>query len=186
MIAPVVRWSFCSFFILLTVPLWAAEKRPSQPNLAKPAPTVKVPSTSTGRKKTPPSAPLDWKAGLATTKITPDTLMWMAGYAARSVRQSLGPGRRRRSSRGDRNSGSHRRADYRTRERGKAGRGAIQAAPGGPAAERLAQRHGIDLFASLCDIHVRLSARCRLSRTAAIAGHALSISSVSARAVCHG
>lgn len=83
MIAPVVRWSFCSFFILLTVPLWAAEKRPSQPNLAKPAPTVKVPSTSTGRKKTPPSAPLDWKAGLATTKITPDTLMWMAGYAAR-------------------------------------------------------------------------------------------------------
>lgn len=31
-----------------------------------------------------PSAPArDWKAGVSTAKITPDTLMWMAGYAAR-------------------------------------------------------------------------------------------------------
>ncbi len=27
--------------------------------------------------------PLDWKAGVSTAKITPQTLMWMAGYAAR-------------------------------------------------------------------------------------------------------
>mgnify|MGYP002380073909 CR=1 FL=1 len=30
-----------------------------------------------------PSPPLDWKAGLATTDITPTASMWMAGYAAR-------------------------------------------------------------------------------------------------------
>ncbi len=82
MIPPIARWSFCTFLILLTLPLWAAEK-PSQPNPAKPAPTVKVPSAGTGSKKTRPSPHLDWKAGIATTKITPDTLMWMAGYAAR-------------------------------------------------------------------------------------------------------
>jgi len=42
---------------------------------------TKTPSASV--KKAPPPPAMDWKAGVARAKITPDTLMWMAGYAAR-------------------------------------------------------------------------------------------------------
>ena len=88
MLASLARWPFWTFLILLAVPLQAAEEKPAQSPTdttkpaatAKPAETTKPPAAS---KKVPPAPPLDWKAGVATAKITPDTLMWMAGYAAR-------------------------------------------------------------------------------------------------------
>ena len=70
-------WTFWTFLVLLALPLGAAEEKPEPAAAAKTAATEKATPAS---KKTPP---LDWKAGLSTAKITPDTLMWMAGYAAR-------------------------------------------------------------------------------------------------------
>jgi len=58
----------------------AAEEKPAPSPAAKPAETTKPPGAS---KKVPPAPPLDWKAEVAAAKITPDTLMLMAGYAAR-------------------------------------------------------------------------------------------------------
>jgi len=81
MIAPAVRLSLWNFLFLFSFPLWAAEQKPAQAPAAKPAAATKAPAAS--QKKVPPPPPLDWKAGLAVAKITPDTLMWMAGYAAR-------------------------------------------------------------------------------------------------------
>ena len=88
MLASLARWPFWTFLILLAVPLQAAEEKPAQSPTdttkpaatAKPAETTKPPAAS---KKMPPAPPLDWKAGVSTAKITPDTLMWMAGYGAR-------------------------------------------------------------------------------------------------------
>jgi len=74
------RWPFWTLLILLAAALQAAEEKPSPSPAAKSAETTKLPAAS---KKVTSSPPLDWKAGVATAKITPDTLMWMAGYAAR-------------------------------------------------------------------------------------------------------
>jgi hypothetical protein len=82
-IVPVAWWSFWPFLVLITLPLWGAEQEPGQANPANSAPPVAAPATNAGTKKAATPLPLDWKAGLATAKITPDTLMWMAGYAAR-------------------------------------------------------------------------------------------------------
>lgn len=75
--ARIARWSICALLVLAA----SLEAAPPQSPAAKPsAPTLQ----SKARPKTPPPAPpLDWKAGLARAKITPDTLMWMAGYGAR-------------------------------------------------------------------------------------------------------
>jgi len=81
MIVSLTRWSLGAWLVLLVLPLWAAEEKSSPPNPAKAAPAAKAPAAKAGTKKAPPLP--DWKAGLATAKITPQTLMWMAGYAAR-------------------------------------------------------------------------------------------------------
>jgi hypothetical protein len=101
MLAPFSRWPLWAFLILLAVSLQAAEEKPAQPaapkpaatksaatkptpaktTTAKPAAVTKTPAAS--RKKTPPPPQPDWKAGVSTARITPNTLMWMAGYAAR-------------------------------------------------------------------------------------------------------
>lgn len=83
MTAPTVRWSLCMFLILLALPLGPAGGQSPQPKAAKPAAAIKTSSTGSVAKKVPPSLPLDFKAGIASAKITPGTLMWMAGYAAR-------------------------------------------------------------------------------------------------------
>ncbi len=83
MTASVLRWSFCSLVVLLASRLHAAEQKASQPDLTPAASNAKSPSPNAGVKTAQPATPPAWKAGIATAKITPDTLMWMAGYAAR-------------------------------------------------------------------------------------------------------
>lgn len=83
MIAPLARWSFCTLLIAYTLSLWATGQTPPKPEPAKPAPAAEVSSPDADSKKTGASPLLGWRAGVAVTKITPDTLMWMAGYAAR-------------------------------------------------------------------------------------------------------
>ena len=82
MLARLARWPFWTLLILLAPPLQAAEEKLAQTpaDTTKPAEATKPPAAS---KKVPAAPPLDWKAGVATAKITPDTLMWMAGYGAR-------------------------------------------------------------------------------------------------------
>ncbi len=80
MLARIPRWLFWMLLILLAAVLQAAEEQPSPAAGVRPAETTKPAAAS---KKVPPAPPLDWKAGVAAAKITPDTLMWMAGYAAR-------------------------------------------------------------------------------------------------------
>ena len=77
-----LRWSLCSLAVLLALRFSSAEEK-QQPTRTPAASTTNPPSPGAGAKEFPPASRLDWKAGLATAKITPDTLMWMAGYAAR-------------------------------------------------------------------------------------------------------
>lgn len=81
MLARISRWPFCTLLILLGAVLQAAEEKPAPSPAAKPAETAKPPAA--GKKVSPAPPPLDWKAGVSTVRITPNTRMWMAGYAAR-------------------------------------------------------------------------------------------------------
>jgi len=80
MLVRIARCPFSMLVVLLAAGLQAADEKPSPSSAAKPAKNAPPPAAS---KRVPPAPPLDWKAGAAAAKITPDTLMWMAGYAAR-------------------------------------------------------------------------------------------------------
>lgn len=60
-----------SLVVLLASPSWAA------PPGATPLSPAKAPQSMA------PHVPATWKAGTATVKVTPQKLLWMAGYAAR-------------------------------------------------------------------------------------------------------
>mgnify|MGYP000916298426 CR=1 FL=1 len=83
MTAFALRCSLCSLVVFLTLRFGSAEEKPQQPTRTPTANTVNTPSPGAAAKRSPPAPRLDWKAGLAAAKITPDTLMWMAGYGAR-------------------------------------------------------------------------------------------------------
>ena len=88
MLARLARRTCWTFLILLAAPLQAAEEKAAQPatDTTKPAAAAKpadITKPSAASKKVPAGPPLDWKAGVSTARITPNTRMWMAGYAAR-------------------------------------------------------------------------------------------------------
>lgn len=88
MLARLARRTCWTFLILLAAPLKAAEEKAAQPatDTTKPAAAAKpadITKPSAASKKVPAGPPLDWKAGVSTARITPNTRMWMAGYAAR-------------------------------------------------------------------------------------------------------